>query len=205
MRRSSPTVLRTPDPDVVLTRALLRAAAILGLAQKDIARIIGVSPASMSRVGSGERRLQAESKEGECALLLIRIFRGLDALLGGKEEAVRQWFHAPNVHIGGVPAARVQTIEGLVHVAEYLDAMRGKQHGVEAFVYLSARDPGGGKNLGLFAPVFARSRPTAPATWVCTASRQQVELSKKDLFRRQRFAFQRADFEVDGILPAPAL
>jgi len=39
---------------------------------------------------------------------------------------VRAWFHAANAHLGGVPATRVQTVTGLVHVAEYLDGMRGK-------------------------------------------------------------------------------
>jgi len=114
------------DPGAVLSRALLRAAEVLGLAQKDTARIIGISTATMSRLASGERVLQPESKEGELALLLIRVVRSLDALLGGKAEDVRAWFHAANAHLGAVPAARVQTVEGLVHVAEYLDAMRGK-------------------------------------------------------------------------------
>jgi len=114
------------DSEVVLTRALLRAAAIFGLSQKDTARILGVSAATMSRIAAAGLGLQPASKPGECALLLIRIFRALDALLGGKESDVRAWFHAPNSHLGGIPAARVQTIEGLVHVAEYLDAMRGK-------------------------------------------------------------------------------
>ena len=80
----------------------------------------------MSRLAASGRGLPPDSKEGECALLLVRIFRAIDALLGGKEADVRAWFHAPNAHLGGIPAARVQTIEGLVHVAEYLDAMRGK-------------------------------------------------------------------------------
>jgi transcriptional regulator with XRE-family HTH domain len=115
------------EPAAVLTRALLRTASSLGLSQKDTARIIGVSTASMSRVAAGERTLAPDSKEGELALLLIRLFRSLDALVGGKEEDARAWLHASNSHLGGgVPAARVQTIEGLVHVAEYLDAMRGK-------------------------------------------------------------------------------
>jgi DNA-binding XRE family transcriptional regulator len=114
------------EPAAVLARALLRVAAVLGLAQKDLAGILGVSTATMSRLATGERVLQPASKEGELALLLIRVFRSLDALLGGKEEQVRAWFHAANTHLGGRPAARVQTIEGLVHVAEYLDAMRGK-------------------------------------------------------------------------------
>jgi hypothetical protein len=111
---------------VVLTRAVLRAAGILGLSQKDAARIIGVSTATMSRLAAGGRGLQPETKEGECALLLVRIFRALDALLGGREADVRAWFQSANAHLGGVPAVRVQTVEGLVHVAEYLDAMRGK-------------------------------------------------------------------------------
>jgi hypothetical protein len=115
-----------PDPPRVLTKALVRATGILGLSQKDTARIIGVSPATMSRLAAGERRLQPEGKEGEFSLLLVRIFRALDALLGGREEDMRAWFHAPNAHLGGIPAARVQTVAGLVHVAEYLDAMRGK-------------------------------------------------------------------------------
>ena len=76
---------------------------------------------------------------------------------------------------------------------------------VAAFLYASARDPEGGASIGLFRPAFARRRPTTPETWVCTATRDKVELSKKDVFRRQRFLFPRAAFEVGGRLPAPAL
>ncbi|MEO8603314.1 MAG: antitoxin Xre/MbcA/ParS toxin-binding domain-containing protein [bacterium] len=114
------------EPAAVLSRALLRVAALLGLAQKDLAGILGVSTASMSRVVSGERTLQPASKEGELALLLVRVFRSLDALLGGQEAQVRAWFQAPNAHLGGRPADCVRSVTGLVHVAEYLDAMRGK-------------------------------------------------------------------------------
>jgi len=84
---------------------------------------------------------------------------------------------------------------------------------VEAFLYVSARDPelcknvgkNVGKSVGLFAPAFARRRPTVPSSWVCTATRDRVELSKKDVFRKQRHAFERGDFEVGGVLPTPAL
>lgn len=115
-----------PAPSLVLTRALLRAGTRLGLKPRDLSAILGVSPASLSRLTNGTRRLAPESKEGELALLLIRVFRALDALVGGQPEQVKQWFHAPNAHLGGVPATRVRTIEGLLHVAQYLDAMRGK-------------------------------------------------------------------------------
>jgi DNA-binding XRE family transcriptional regulator len=127
MRPATRTAARSrPVPGAVVARALLRAADGLGLSQKDLARIVGVSAATMSRLASGGRALAPESKEGELALLLIRVFRSLDALLGGNAGDVRAWFNAANVHLGGVPAARVRTVEGLVHVAEYLDAMRGK-------------------------------------------------------------------------------
>jgi hypothetical protein len=46
--------------------------------------------------------------------------------MGGDPEQMRHWMHTPNRHTGGVPAAQVQAVEGLVHVLSYLDAIRGK-------------------------------------------------------------------------------
>lgn len=115
----------TPDRDVVVTKAARRAAAMLGLSQKELARVVGVSEATISRLAGG-KVLSAERKEGELALLLVRVFRSLDALVGGSEEKARAWFGAKNTHLGGVPRERVQSVEGLVAVAQYLDAMRGK-------------------------------------------------------------------------------
>lgn len=112
-------------PNVVVTKAVLRVAAALELSQKELARILGLSEASVSRLMTGKLELEVDSKEGELGLLLVRLFRSLDALVG-EEEKARAWFHAKNGHLGGVPAERVRTIEGLVHVTEYLDAMRGQ-------------------------------------------------------------------------------
>jgi RES domain len=77
--------------------------------------------------------------------------------------------------------------------------------GVEVAIYGSARDRAGGKNVALFAPAFVRRSPAALSTWVCTATRQRVEIAKKDILRKQRHAFDRADFEIGGALPTPAL
>ena len=77
--------------------------------------------------------------------------------------------------------------------------------GVEGFFYRSARDPGRGRNVGLFAPAFARRTPSAPATWVCTTGAERVEFRKKDALRPARLAFPRAVFLVRGQLPTPAL
>jgi hypothetical protein len=78
--------------------------------------------------------------------------------------------------------------------------------GVEAFRYRSARDAGGGTNLGLFTPLaFASRRPDSPQSWYCVATRSVVELSRRDLLARGAHRFPREQFEVDGALPTPAL
>ncbi|MGH2899859.1 MAG: RES domain-containing protein, partial [bacterium] len=77
--------------------------------------------------------------------------------------------------------------------------------GVELFRYPSARDSEGGVNVGAFSPgVFGAAKPRVFETWYCTATRQRVELAKRDYFGRATFAFSREVFLVDGALPAPA-
>lgn len=114
------------DEDAVLSKALLRAAEALGLSSSDLAEIIGTSESTLSRLRNRKRGpIPVGSKEGELALLFLRAFRSLDALLGGNEGHARAWLRAENHHVGGVPLERMKKIEGLVDVAEYLDAMRG--------------------------------------------------------------------------------
>jgi Protein of unknown function (DUF2384) len=109
----------------VLTKAALRAAALLGLKDAELARVIGVSAASLSRLHR-DRTIAPSTKEGELAVLFVRMYRSLDAVLSGQEKPIRAWFQAENHHLGGVPARLVQTVPGLVHVLQYLDAMRAK-------------------------------------------------------------------------------
>ena len=115
-----------PDRAAVLTKAVLRASQVVGLSQHELGAILGVSGATVSRLKSGAGKLDPARKDGELALLFLRIFRSLDTLVGGKETSVRAWMHADNDHLAGKPVERLRTIEGLVHVAEYLDGMRGK-------------------------------------------------------------------------------
>lgn len=118
---------QAPDPENVLTRAFIRATELLGLAQKDVGKILGISPASASRLLTQRTRtLKIESKEGELAILFLRMFRSLDALLDGDVTASQAWLRADNSHLGGVPLTLTHSVEGLVHVIEYLDAMRAK-------------------------------------------------------------------------------
>jgi hypothetical protein len=109
----------------VLAKAVLSAAARLGFRNRQLAAVIGSSEASVSRLQHG-RGLDPDSKEGELALLFLRAYRGLDALVGGDDDKARAWLNAQNDHVGGVPAERIRSIEGLVDVVQYLDAMRGR-------------------------------------------------------------------------------
>ena len=123
-RMSSRAVRSGPDPAAVITKAVLGAADRLALRQKDLAAILGASEASVSRLHQ-ERRVEPVSKEGELALLFLRAYRSLDTLVGGDDNAARRWLHADNVPLGGIPAERLKSVEGLVDVVRYLDAVRG--------------------------------------------------------------------------------
>lgn len=114
-----------PDPSAVLARATLEAARRLGLRNSELAMILGTSDASVSRLSRG-RVIDPASKEGELALLLLRLFRSLDALVGGNEAQARAWLAGENEHLNAVPRERIHSVEGLVDVVRYLDAMRGR-------------------------------------------------------------------------------
>lgn len=114
-----------PDPALVLAKATLSAAERLGLRNRHLAAVIGSSEASVSRLQHG-RGLDPESKEGELALLFLRLYRSLDALVGGDDDKAHAWLVADNDHVKGIPAERIKTVEGLVDVVQYLDAMRGR-------------------------------------------------------------------------------
>lgn len=112
------------DADMVLAKALLNTREQLGLTQQELADIVGVHRTAISRwTDSG---LRPQSKTGELALLLIRIYRALFALFGGNLQDMRHFLRTENHHLAGVPLVMMRQVQGLVHVLEYLDAIRGK-------------------------------------------------------------------------------
>ena len=108
----------------VVTKAALRAAAQLAVPNKALARIVGVSEATVSRMGSGAYTLAPRDKAFELALLFVRVYRALDALVDGDETAARSWLRSPNLALGDTPLALMQSVAGLVHTLAYLDARR---------------------------------------------------------------------------------
>jgi hypothetical protein len=122
-RRSAVEPAPVPEGAVV-TKAILRAAARLGVSNKALAGIIGLSEASVSRMGSGGFVLTAGDKPFDLSILFLRLFRSLDGLVDGDDAVARTWLRSENVALGGVPLTIIQSIPGLVHVVAYLDARR---------------------------------------------------------------------------------
>ena len=114
------------DPAAVLSRAAVRASEELGLRQMQLARVLGLSPATTSRLTAGTWLLAADSKSWELAAAFVRLYRSLAAITGGRPQAMRDWLYSHNDALGGEPAERILSAEGLIHVLQYLDAARGR-------------------------------------------------------------------------------
>ena len=109
------------DSGQVLIKSVLRAADIMQLNQA-----LGVSPASISRMRNGGYRLVPDSKEWELATLLLRLFRGLDAIMAGDEAALRSWLDSYNTTLHDKPRALLTQVAGLTRTVDYVDAYRAR-------------------------------------------------------------------------------
>jgi len=108
----------------VVTKATLNAASKLGITNKLLANIIGVSEATVSRMYNGRYLLQPEQKSFELAVLFVRLYRSLDAIVGGDDAVASAWLKSRNTALDGEPVAFIQTVPGLMNVIQYLDARR---------------------------------------------------------------------------------
>lgn len=109
----------------VLSKAVVRAAGLLGVTQTQVAQTIGVSDATASRMFGGKYLLDPNCKEWELGSLFVRLFRSLDSIVGSDEKA-RQWLRSKNLALGERPLDLLPKAEGLIRVLHYLDAARGR-------------------------------------------------------------------------------
>ena len=124
MPPTRPRPASAADQAAVLTKATLRAATRLGLTNKLLATVIGVSEATVSRMRSGDYRLQRGQKSFELAVLFVRLYRSLDAIVGGDDAVAGSWLKNRNTVLDAEPLALIQTVPGLMNVIQYLDARR---------------------------------------------------------------------------------
>lgn len=115
---------RAPSAEAaVITKAVLKAAANLGLTSRALGRIIGVSEATVSRLRAGQKLIEPAEKSFELAALFVRLYRALDAVTGD-DTVSAQWLANHNTALHARPADLIQSVEGLVGVIQYLDSRR---------------------------------------------------------------------------------
>ena len=112
------------EKGAVVTKAVLRAADRLGMTAKAFSTVIGVSETTISRMKSGDYALEISTKPFELSVLFVRLFRSLDAIVGGDENVARSWLKNPNTILDGQPIEKIRTIAGLIDVIAYLDSRR---------------------------------------------------------------------------------
>ena len=112
--------------EIVLTKAICNLLKFYSLSGKDLSTIIGISESSASRISQGTKLISPHTKEGEMALLLLRIYRSLNAMVGNNHEKAKLWLNSQNKYFHNKPIEEMKTIPGLIAVLNYLDAMRGK-------------------------------------------------------------------------------
>lgn len=118
----------TPAPvssteGAILTKAIIRAADRLGISQRMLANVLGVSEAVVSRMRKGDYVLE-RGKPFELAVLFVRLYRSLDAIVSGDDKTASDWLKNDNLALRGRPADLIQSVQGLVDVIRYLDSRR---------------------------------------------------------------------------------
>ena len=113
-----------PDEAAVVTRAAVRAADRLRIRSNALARIVGVSEPTVSRMRKGDYVVERGSKAFELVVLFVRFYRSLDAIVGGDDKVAAEWLKNNNTALNATPLQMIQTVTGLVNAIEYLDSRR---------------------------------------------------------------------------------
>jgi len=78
---------QTVNAAAVLSKAVARAAEHLDVSRALLARVLGLSPSTVTRLYAGQYQLEPQRKEWEFALLFVRLFRSLDSIVGAGQRA----------------------------------------------------------------------------------------------------------------------
>ncbi len=126
MSPTEPRPAKAASSAKVVTTGVVRAAERLALSNRVLAGVLGLSEATVSRMSAQTYQLDPESKPYELAVLFLRLYRSLDALVDGDVTAARAWLRNDNTALGATPLSQIATVAGLVHVIGYLDARRSQ-------------------------------------------------------------------------------
>lgn len=112
-----------PRPEAVLTKAVVAVAAQLGLKNRELAAMLGMSEANASRLRSGRYELvRSKQKEWEFAVELVKLHRALLRLFSTPDHNLHVWLTSANTELDGRPLDIMQTARGMIRVTDYLEA-----------------------------------------------------------------------------------
>ena len=109
---------RTSTDPTTLTKAVLRAADVLGLTQELPNLLGGDAESSLANKGA----LTPGTNEWDAAVKLTSLFRSLLTLVGTVPKA-REWLDQSHRTLGASPRQLLQSPAGLARVVRYLDAV----------------------------------------------------------------------------------
>lgn len=110
----------------VLAKALVRAQSAMGIDNQQMAAILGVNRTTLARAYQSEN-LDPEQNAGRLAAVVLRIYRSVHTLMGGDTRNIQHWLNTPNRAFSEqTPLQLMLSVDGLVSVAQYCDAMRGR-------------------------------------------------------------------------------
>lgn len=115
---------QSASASAVLGKAVTRAAERLNISKSLLAKVLGVSPSTVTRLYTGQYPLDQKRKEWDFALLFVRVFCSLDSIVGD-ESTARKWLTSENMGLNAKPIELIHSTEGLVRVVQYLEASRG--------------------------------------------------------------------------------
>lgn len=119
------TEKKSNNAGLVLATAIKNLGAEFGWTNERLASILCVHRNQLKKLYT--HGIDPESVQGQISILLVRIFRGIVALIGNDNENIRHWLATKNYALNdSSPQEMLSSLEGTVNVVQYLDAMRGK-------------------------------------------------------------------------------
>jgi hypothetical protein len=108
----------------IVTKAVTRASDNLNIPNRILGSIIGLSESTVSRMKKGTYLLNRAEKSFELSVLFVRMYRSLTAIVGGDDIIAQSWLANYNTALQANPIERIQSVNGLMDVINYLDARR---------------------------------------------------------------------------------
>jgi hypothetical protein len=105
----------------VVTQATVTAAERLGLDPPALAGIVGLPEAAICRMQCLDHLLEKGSEPLQRSLLLLRLFRTLNAMANGDCDIAKAWLARHHDELGAIPVERMQTADGLDEVLTLID------------------------------------------------------------------------------------